>query len=77
MWSWNAFQGIPLEMSQPGWIGCLRVFSLYMAGVILGSLAVSVTSPNNYLVGASAGVYALIAAHLGKYINFQISNQLA
>ncbi len=53
-------------MSQPGWMGCLRIFWLYMAGVVLGSLAASAFSPNNYMVGASAGVYALIAAHLGK-----------
>ena len=53
-------------MSQPGWLGSLRVGGLYMAGVVLGSLAASVIQPKNYLVGASAGVYALIAAHLGQ-----------
>ncbi len=58
--------GIPLEMSQPGWLGSLRVAGLYFAGVIFGSLAASVVQPTNYLVGASAGVYALIAAHLGE-----------
>lgn len=53
-------------MSQLGWIGCLRVAGLYLAGVIMGSLGASVAEPNKYLLGASAGVYALIAAHLGK-----------
>jgi rhomboid-related protein 1/2/3 len=53
-------------MSQPGWLGSLRVAGLYFAGVIFGSLAASVVQPTNYLVGASAGVYALIAAHLGE-----------
>lgn len=57
--------GIPLEMSQPGWLGSLRVACLYMAGVSLGALGASIVEPNKYMVGASAGVYALIAAHLG------------
>lgn len=37
-----------------------------MAGVSFGSLAASIVQPKNFLVGASAGVYALIAAHLGE-----------
>jgi membrane associated rhomboid family serine protease len=53
-------------MSQPGWTGSLRVCGLYFAGVIFGSLAASIAQPANFLVGASAGVYALIAAHLGN-----------
>ncbi len=57
-------------MSQPGWLGSLRVAGLYFAGVIFGSLAASVVQPTNYLVGASAGVYALIAAHLGEDLKF-------
>jgi membrane associated rhomboid family serine protease len=54
-------------MSQPGWVGSFRVGGLYLAGVIFGSLAASIVQPSNYLVGASAGVYALIAAHLGQH----------
>ncbi len=55
-------------MSQPGWLGSLRVAGLYMAGVTLGALGASTVQPEKYMVGASAGVYALIAAHLGKKI---------
>ena len=58
--------GIPLEMSQMGWIGMFRVAGLYMAGVGMGCLGASVAEPKKYLLGASAGVYALIFAHLGK-----------
>ena len=54
-------------MSQPGWMGSLRVAALYMAGVLLGSIGASCMAPERFLVGASAGVYALIAAHLGTY----------
>lgn len=60
--------GIPLEMSQPGWLGSLRVAGLYMSGVILGSLGASVVKPVKYLLGASGGVYALIFAHLATLI---------
>ena len=55
-------------MSQPGWIGSLRVLALYMAGVIFGSLGASCIQPTAYLVGASAGVYALVLAHLATLI---------
>ncbi|XP_059085995.1 protein rhomboid-like [Tigriopus californicus] len=60
--------GIPLEMSQLGWTGSLRVAFLYFCGVAFGSLGSSVTSPDTYLLGASAGVYALIAAHMATLI---------
>ena len=59
-------KGIPLEMSQMGWTGMFRVAGLYMAGVGMGCLGASVAEPKKYLLGASAGVYALIFAHLGK-----------
>ncbi len=55
-------------MSQLGWIGSLRVALLYMAGVLLGALGASVSEPKKYMLGASAGVYALIAAHLATLI---------
>merc|ERR1711963_1045752 len=62
------FVGIPLEMSQPGLTGSLRVAGLYMAGVLLGSVASSIIEPTQYLVGASAGVYALVTAHLATLV---------
>ena len=64
--------GIPLEMSQMGWTGMLRVAGLYFAGVGMGCLGASVAEPKKYLLGASAGVYALIFAHLGKDKRYQV-----
>ena len=64
---WLQFSGISLEISQPGWIGSLRVAALYIAGVILGGLGSSCVEPEKYLVGASAGVYALVSSHLGQF----------
>ena len=55
-------------MGQPGWIGSLRVAGLYMSGVVLGCLGASICEPTKYLIGASAGVYALIFAHLGNIL---------
>ena len=60
--------GLPLELSQRGWQGKLRLLALYQAGVLLGSVAGTITSPHSLLCGASAGVYALIAAHLATLI---------
>ena len=57
-----------MEMSQPGWKGTLRVATLYIFGVVGGCLAASIIDTDKYLVGASAGVYALITAHLGNNI---------
>jgi rhomboid-related protein 1/2/3 len=37
-----------------------------LAGVLAGSLGTSVFDPEVYLVGASGGVYALLAAHLAN-----------
>lgn len=60
--------GIPLEMVHKGW----RVALVYLAGVVAGSLAASISDPKSYLAGASGGVYALIAAHLSNVIvNFR------
>ena len=69
-------------MSQPGWLGSLRVAALYMAGVILGCLGATCVEPSKYLLGASAGVYALILAHLGnlnsiKCTSYLLSEQFA
>lgn len=56
--------GIPLEMVHRWW----RIGLLYMSGVIFGSIVASLFSPHAYLVGASGGCYALIAAHLANII---------
>ena len=54
--------GMPLEMVH----GSLRCAGLYVGGVLAGSLASSVLDAHVYLVGASGGVYALLAAHLAN-----------
>lgn len=56
--------GILLEMVHKWW----RVLAIYFAGILAGSLATSISEPYNYLAGASAGVYALITAHLSTVI---------
>lgn len=45
-----------------------RIFTVYAAGVIAGSLVTSITDPTVYLAGASGGVYALLTAHLANLI---------
>jgi len=60
--------GISLEMSQPGYIGSLRVAGVYMAGVLAASLGTSLSDPDNYIAGASGGVYSLIFAHLATLL---------
>ncbi|XP_013783855.1 protein rhomboid-like [Limulus polyphemus] len=56
--------GLPLEMVH----GSLRIGTVYMAGVLAGSLGTSVFDTDVYLVGASGGVYALLAAHLANVL---------
>ena len=56
--------GLPLEMVH----GSARVACLYLAGVVAGSLGTSVFDADVYLVGASGGVYALLAAHLANVL---------
>ncbi|ELU08332.1 hypothetical protein CAPTEDRAFT_138117, partial [Capitella teleta] len=56
--------GIPLEMVH----GSLRIGAVYMAGVLAGSLGTSVFDVDAFLVGASGGVYALLAAHLANIL---------
>ena len=48
--------------------GSLRVFIVYILGVLSGSLSVSVFDHKIFLAGASGGCYALIAAHLATLI---------
>lgn len=54
--------GLPLEMVH----GSTRIGMIYLAGVLAGSLGTSVFDGEVYLVGASGGVYALLAAHLAN-----------
>ena len=61
------FVGIPLEMSQPGWIGTGRVATVYFSGLIFGILGAALISPNDYVCGASGAVCALIWVHLGIF----------
>ena len=56
--------GIPLEMVH----GSGRVAIIYMSGVLAGSLATSVLDPQVCLVGASGGVYSLLAGHLANLV---------
>lgn len=55
--------GIPLELVNH-WH---RVTLIYLSGVLAGSLCHSVTNVN-YLCGASAGVFALLVAHIATVI---------
>lgn len=54
--------GLPLEMVH----GSTLIGCVYLAGVLAGSMGTSVFDPEVYLVGASGGVYALLAAHLAN-----------
>ncbi|XP_077358359.1 rhomboid-related protein 1 isoform X1 [Festucalex cinctus] len=56
--------GVPLEMVH----GVLRISLLYMAGVLAGSLTVSITDMRAPVVGGSGGVYALCSAHLANVV---------
>ncbi|XP_048465478.1 rhomboid-related protein 1 isoform X2 [Rhincodon typus] len=56
--------GVPLEMVH----GIMRIGLLYLAGVVAGSLTVSVTDMRAPVVGASGGVYALCSAHLANVV---------
>ncbi|XP_021431202.2 rhomboid-related protein 1 isoform X2 [Oncorhynchus mykiss] len=60
--------GVPLEMVH----GILRISLLYMAGVVAGSLTVSITDMRAPVVGGSGGVYALCSAHLANVVMSQI-----
>uniref|UniRef100_A0A2K6DBP3 Rhomboid-related protein 1 n=1 Tax=Macaca nemestrina TaxID=9545 RepID=A0A2K6DBP3_MACNE len=56
--------GVPLEMVH----GLLRISLLYLAGVLAGSLTVSITDMRAPVVGGSGGVYALCSAHLANVV---------
>uniref|UniRef100_A0A914WTR6 rhomboid protease n=1 Tax=Plectus sambesii TaxID=2011161 RepID=A0A914WTR6_9BILA len=56
--------GIPLELVHKAW----RIGPIYLLAVVLGAVLQYVLDPTVYLVGASAGVYALITAHLANVV---------
>ncbi|KAH8303809.1 hypothetical protein KR018_008188, partial [Drosophila ironensis] len=56
--------GLPLETVH----GSVRTGVIYLAGVLAGSLGTSVVNSEVYLVGASGGVYALLAAQLASIL---------
>ncbi|KAM6050199.1 LOW QUALITY PROTEIN: rhomboid-related protein 3 [Theristicus caerulescens] len=56
--------GVPLEMVH----GAARISFVYVAGVVAGSLAVSVSDMTAPVVGSSGGVYALVSAHLANIV---------
>ncbi|XP_011182259.2 protein rhomboid-like [Zeugodacus cucurbitae] len=56
--------GLPLE-----WVhGSARIAIIYLAGVFAGSLGTSVVDSDVCLVGASGGVYALLAAYFANIL---------
>jgi len=56
--------GVPLEVVHKFW----RIAPIYLLAVTLGALLQYVLDPSVYLVGASAGVYALVLAHMSNVI---------
>jgi hypothetical protein len=54
--------------------GRLAVGTIYLGGGVCGALGASLLQPNLYLVGASAGVYALLTSHLAHL--YLVSNSL-
>nr|XP_058139838.1 rhomboid-related protein 3 isoform X1 [Dasypus novemcinctus] len=56
--------GVPLEMVH----GATRIGLVYVAGVVAGSLVVSVADMTAPVVGSSGGVYALVSAHLANIV---------
>jgi len=67
LWSNIVFQlylGILLEVTHH-W---LRVSALYATGILGGSLAITALNLEEYAVGSSAGVYALLMAHLSNIV---------
>ena len=56
--------GLPLEMVH----GSARLGLIYGAGVLAGSLSTSVLDPDTCLIGASGGVYSLMAGHMANIV---------
>ena len=56
--------GIPLELVH----GFCRIFFIYFAGVLSGSVAASIFDSSVLLAGCGGGVYALLSAHLANVL---------
>ncbi|WKY00195.1 hypothetical protein Q1695_014782 [Nippostrongylus brasiliensis] len=56
--------GVPLEVVHKPW----RIGPLYLMAVLTGALLQYTLDPKVYMVGASAGVYALLTAHLANVV---------
>ncbi|XP_064095972.1 rhomboid-related protein 2-like isoform X1 [Macrobrachium nipponense] len=56
--------GIILEVVHGWW----RIGTIYLSGVLFGALAQSISDPDSYLAGASAGVFSVEYAHLGNML---------
>ena len=56
--------GIPLEFSHKFW----QIFLVYHCGVLAGSLLHYLFTPKMFLLGASAGLYALLTAHFSTIL---------
>lgn len=54
----------PLEFEQGWWRCCV----VYIGGGLIGALGASLFQPTLYMVGASAGVYALLTSHLANVL---------
>lgn len=54
--------GVPLEREQGPW----RVALVYWLGAVFGALGTGVVSPGLQMLGASAGIYALLLSHLAQ-----------
>jgi len=58
--------GLPLEMAHGPW----RILLLYVLGGLAGTCCVSMFDEKTNVVGASAGCYALVGAHVANIINY-------
>ncbi|VDM47050.1 unnamed protein product [Toxocara canis] len=56
--------GVPLEIN----IGTLRTSIVYISGVLAGSLVTAIFEHGVSLMGASGGVYALLALHIANVL---------
>ncbi|VDN03536.1 unnamed protein product [Thelazia callipaeda] len=56
--------GIPLELVHKSW----RIATVYLSGVVAGALLHHIFDPKINLIGASGGVYALLAAHIAELL---------
>lgn len=60
----QSFVGAPLEREQ----SALRVAAVFFGGAVYGALVTGVVSPTLHMVGASAGIYAILMSHLAQIL---------